>query len=335
MLRTWLTERFGIEVPVVSAPMGGVADGRFAAAVCAAGGLGMVSIGDETAAWVRAQAALAAEPGRAYGIGLLAWLLPDLSDQLDAIREIAPPLVSLSYGAYEPFVAPLREAGIVVATQVGTPEEARHAVDAGVDVVVARGSEGGGHGRDAVSTLVLLQAVLDAVDHPVLAAGGIATSRGLAAVLAAGAAGAWVGTPFLACPEAAWPQARKDRVLAAGCEDTVYTRVFDIGLGAAWPVRFGGRAVRNTFSETWHGREDELSREPGLNATHLAAYEASDFDTAAAWAGQSAGLVNVERSVADVVNDLASAEELLRHWDRSRDAGNPANHHVTPRPRDR
>ena len=86
-----MTDRFGIEVPVVSAPMGGMADGRFAAAVCAAGGLGMVGLGDgETAGWVRAQAALAAEPGTAYGIGLLAWQLPDLGDHLDAIREIAP-----------------------------------------------------------------------------------------------------------------------------------------------------------------------------------------------------------------------------------------------------
>jgi len=297
--------------------MGGMADGRFAAAVCAAGGLGMVGLGDdETAEWVRAQAALAAEPGRAYGIGLLAWQLPDLADQLDAIRDIAPPLVSLSYGAYEPFVAPLREAGIVVATQIGTPEEARHAVDSGVDVVVARGSEGGGHGRDAMSTLVLLQAVLDAVECPVLAAGGIATGRGLAAVLAAGAAGAWVGTPFLACVESGWPQARKERVLAAGLEDTVYTRVFDIGMGAAWPAEFGGRAVRNAFSETWHGREDELSRQPDLAASYGAAFAAGDFDTAAAWAGQSAGLVSGERSVADVVHDLAGAEELLHSWTR-------------------
>lgn len=298
----------------MSAPMGGLADGRFAAAVCAAGGLGMVGIGDEPADVVRAEAALAAEPGSAYGIGLLAWLLPELSDQLDAICEIRPALVSLSFGDYEPFVAPLRDSGIVVATQVGTPDEARHAVDAGVDIVIARGSEGGGHGRDAVSTLVLLQAVLDVVDCPVLAAGGIATGRGLAAVLAAGAAGAWVGTPFVACPEAAWSQARKDRVLAAGLEDTVYTRVFDIGLGAPWPVRFGGRAVRNTFSETWHGREDELSRRPDVNASYLAAFDADDFDTAAAWAGQSAGLVNRVRSVAEVVSGLAGAEPLLRRW---------------------
>lgn len=277
----------------------------------------MVGLGDgETAEWTREQAAIAGGPGRAYGIGLLAWQLPDLAKQLDAIRTIAPPLVSLSYGAYEPFVAPLREAGIVIATQIGTPQEARHAVDAGVDIVVARGSEGGGHGRDAMSTLVLLQAVLDAVDCPVLAAGGIATARGLAAVLAAGAAGAWVGTPFLACVESGWPQARRDRVLAAGLEDTVYTRVFDIGMGAPWPAEFGGRAIRNGFSETWHGREAELSRQPDLQATYSAAFAAGDFDTAAAWAGQTARLVSRQRTVADVVHDLAGAEELLHSWTR-------------------
>lgn len=330
MLRTWLTDRFDIAVPVVSAPMGSMADGRFAAAVCAAGGLGMVGLDDEPAEWVRAQAVLAADPGTAYGIGVLAWQLPDLVDQFAAIREIAPPLVSLSYGAYEPFVAPLREAGIVVATQVGTPEEALHAVDVGVDIVVARGSEGGGHGRDAMSTLVLLQAVLEAVDCPVLAAGGIASKRGLAAVLAAGAAGAWVGTPFLTCPESGWPQGRKDRVLAAGLEDTVYTRVFDIGLGAAWPVQFGGRAVGNSFSKTWHGREDELAQDPDLQTSYRAAFSAGDFDTAAAWAGQSAGLVSGERSVADVVHDLAGAEELLHRW--SRDIGHAEDQRPPSRP---
>src|SRR5204863_92166 len=138
-------------------------------------------------------------------------------------------------GDYEPFVGPLRDAGIVVATQVCTVDEALRAVAAGVDLLVARGSEGGGHGRDDVATLPLLQAVLDVVDVPVLAAGGVGTARGLAAVLAAGAEGAWVGTAFLGCHEVAWSKARKQKVLAAGLSDTVYTRVFDIGLGAPWP----------------------------------------------------------------------------------------------------
>src|SRR5699024_6204281 len=117
---------------------------------------------------------------------------------LDAAIAARPALVSVSFGDYRPYVGPLQEAGIAVATQVGDVAEAVEAARAGVDLVVARGAEAGGHGRNRVATLPLLQAVLDAVDRPVLAAGGISTGRGLAAVLAAGAAGAWVGTAFLA-----------------------------------------------------------------------------------------------------------------------------------------
>jgi nitronate monooxygenase len=120
---------------------------------------------------------------------------------MDAVVDLAPPLVSVSFGPYQRHVATLKRAGITVATQAGTVEEARAAERAGVDLIVARGGEGGGHGRDDIATLPLLQAVLDQVRVPVLAAGGISTARGLAAVLAAGAAGAWVGTAFLACPE--------------------------------------------------------------------------------------------------------------------------------------
>src|SRR5204862_3599478 len=135
---------------------------------------------------------------------------------------------------------------------------------------------GGGHGRHDVATLPLLQAVLDAVDVPVLAAGGIATARGLAAVLAAGAVGGWVGTAFLGCPESAWPAARRSRIFSAGMGDTVYTKAFDVGLGGRWPEEFGGRAVRNAFSDTWHGREGELGADADAQAAFVAAFDADD-----------------------------------------------------------
>ena len=201
-MRTWLGERFGLTVPVVAAPMAGVSTGRLAAAVSAAGGLGMLGVGPtSTPDWVREQCAVAREAGR-FGIGLMAWALAQDDALVDVIVAEAPALVSVSYGPYERWVAPLHDAGIVVATQAGTLGEAVAAEQAGVDVLVARGGEGGGHGRNDVATLPLLQAVLDAVTVPVLGAGGIGTARGLAAVLAAGAAGAWVGTAFLACTEA-------------------------------------------------------------------------------------------------------------------------------------
>jgi nitronate monooxygenase len=314
MIATWLTERFGLGVPIVAAPMSGAANGAFASAVCRAGGLGMIGISSESPDDVRAEAAAAAAGGTSYGIGLLAWLAKDRPDLLDVVIELRPPFVSLSYGAYAPLVEPLRSAGITVATQIGTVDEANQAVDSGVDVIVARGSEGGGHGRDAVATLPLLEAVLDRVDRPVLAAGGIATARGLAAVLAAGAAGAWVGTAFLGCPENAWSPARRSKVLAADLDSTIYTHVYDIAMQQPWPAQYGGRVIRNTFTETWHGREEELASSTSIRGELIAASDREDFDQFSVWAGQAAGLVTGERSVAEVVGEFAGAEALLRRW---------------------
>src|SRR3954451_3468923 len=235
MISTWLTDRFGIEVPVVSAPMGNVSYGRLAAAVSAAGALGTVAFGRATPDDVERECAVAAAPGRPYGVGFIAWTLTAQPDLVDAAVAARPALISLSYGDYAKYVDRIKAAGIAVATQAGTVDDARAAVDAGVDIVVARGGEGGGHGRDLVATLPLLQSVLDEVDVPVLAAGGIATARGVAAVLAAGAAGAWVGTAFLTCPEAASSPAARQALLAARETDTLYTTVLEIGRGIPWP----------------------------------------------------------------------------------------------------
>lgn len=170
MLTTWLTTRFDVSVPVVSAPMAGAAGGRLAAAVSTAGGLGMIGVGDAaTAAWVRQEASIAAESGAPYGVGLLAWSRPDRTGQLAAVLDApAPPvLVSVSYG--DPpgderrYLPALHAAGIVVATQVGSRAEADRAARDGFDVLIVRGGEGGGHGRDAVATLPLAAASTDTV----------------------------------------------------------------------------------------------------------------------------------------------------------------------------
>lgn len=291
--------------------MAGVSGGALAAAVSKAGALGCLAAGSTTpAAWVGEQAAVVS--GQPFGIGLLAWVLPERPELVEAALAVRPALVSLSYGPYERYVSRFQAAGVLVATQAGTVEEAVAAERVGVDVVVARGAEGGGHGRDEVATLPLLQGVLDAVSIPVLAAGGIGTARGVAAVLAAGAVGAWVGTAFLACPEAETsPQARA-RVLAASSTGTAYGRVFDVGLRQQWPAEYGGRALRNAFFDRWSGREDELARDEEAAAELRAASRLQEFDTAVIYAGQAVGLVRQERSAADVVTELARGEDLLR-----------------------
>ncbi len=314
MIATWLTDTFALEHPVVCAPMAGPGDGALAAAVSAAGGLGMVGVGAaRTPAWVREQAAVAAQGG-AYGVGLMAWALETDDAQLDAVLEVRPALVSVSFGRFEPFVARLREAGISVTTQVGTPEEARRAEAAGVDLLVVRGGEGGGHGRNDVGTLPLLQAVLDHVSVPVLAAGGIGTARGLAAVLAAGAAGAWVGTAFLTAHEAGTSAAVRRLLIDAGVDATSYGRVFDVALRLAWPEEYGGRGLRNAFFDRWQGRLEELATDDEAAAELRHAQSVGDHDTAYVYAGQGAGLLTAERSAAEVLEELAGAEDLLRRW---------------------
>ena len=303
---TWLD----LAVPVVQAPMAGVSGGALAAAVSAAGGLGCVAAGSTTpVAWLEEQAVLL--DGARYGIGLLAWALPSREDLVAAVLAARPALVSMSYGPYERYVERFRSAGVVVTTQAGTVEEAVAAERAGVDVVVARGGEGGGHGRDEVATLPLLQGVLDAVQVPVLAAGGIATARGVAAALAAGAVGAWVGTAFVPCPEAMTTPEARDRLLAAPLTGTAYGRVFDVGQRQAWPPEYGGRALRNDFFDRWEGRLDELAADEDAPAQLKAALRERDYDTAVLYAGQAVGLVTEARPAAEVVAELGRGVALL------------------------
>jgi nitronate monooxygenase len=309
----WLIERFGVTTRVVGAPMAGVGHGRLAAAVSAAGGIGTIGVGPfASGEWIATECAVASEPGRAFGVGLMGWSLPGNMDQLQATIEARPALVSVSFGPYDAHVGPLQEADIAVTTQVATADEARAAEQAGVDFIVSRGGEGGGHGRDEVGTLVLLQAVLDAVDLPVLAAGGIAGARGLAAVLAAGACGAWVGTAFLACTEAESSATARARIFAADETDTAYGRVFDIAQRLDWPPEFGGRALRNPFFDRWVGNYEALQADQGAVDELRAARGTEDFDTAYIYAGQGVGLLSREQTAAEVVAEFAGADERLR-----------------------
>ncbi|HLN75584.1 MAG TPA: nitronate monooxygenase [Nocardioidaceae bacterium] len=312
-MRTWLTNALGIDVPLIQAPMARVSDGRLARAVSEAGALGMIGIGPAASPeWIAAQAAVATQGGRPYGMGLMAWALEKNPAQVDAVLESDAAVVSVSFGAFEEPVRRLAEAGKVVTTQVGNLDEARRAEQAGVDFVVARGGEGGGHGRNDIATLPLLQMVLDTVEIPVVAAGGIANARGLAAVLAAGAAGAWTGTAFLSCTESAFRPASRERLVAAGDTATAYGRVFDVASRAAWPEEYGGRALRNAFFDEWEHREDDLAADSAALERYSSATQQADFDTTAVYAGQGAALLKSETSAANVVASFAGADDLLR-----------------------
>ena len=308
----WLTETFGLDVPVVGAPMANVSGGKLTAAISAAGGLGMLGAGSAvTADWIRTEGAVVAASGKPWGIGLMAWSVQERPEHLEAVLELKPALVSLSFGDYASYVGPLQEAGIVVATQAGTVADAREAIDAGVDAIVARGAEAGGHGRDAVATLPLLQAILDLTDLPVLAGGGISGPRGLAAVLAAGAAGGWIGTAFLTCAEALTSEPVRRRVIEADETDTVYGTVFDAASRAGWPDEFGGRALRNAYFDTWQGREDELKSDDAGHAEYVDGTRAADPARASIYAGQGVGALTGNPTAAEVLDGFATYRTYL------------------------
>ena len=300
----WLADNLGTSVPLVLAPMAGPGEGRLAHAVSEAGGLGMFGVGSTTTGdWIRAQAEVAGAQGAAYGIGLMAWAQPEAPEQVEVVLDLRPQLVSVSFGDIAGPVARLRDSGILTATQVCALPDLRMAQDAGVDVVVVRGAEGGGHGRNSTGTLPLLQMVLEHTSRPVLAAGGILNHRGLAAVLAAGAEGAWVGTAFLGCVEANMTGPARERLFAAS--ETGYGRVFDVAQEFPWPREFGGRALVNGFFDEWVGREDDM--DDPARRRHEVAQRAGDFDVAHLYAGQGVAALTGERAARDVVLDFAQA----------------------------
>lgn len=313
MLETWLTRRFGLNIPIVGAPMAGPGEADLAGAVGAAGGLGMIGVGgSRTPDWIQDQAARASHINQTFGFGLMAWALDRDDSRLETVINLRPALVSISFGDFEPHVQRVREAGIPVTTQVGNLDEALLAEQAGVDFIVARGSEAGGHGRNEVATLPLLQSVIERVEVPVVAAGGIGTARGLAAVLATGAVGAWVGTALLTTHQANNTSAARGRLLAATDTATVYGRVFDIAQRLAWPPEYGARGLRNTFFDHWNERLDDLANDNmAAEQLDLARRRPDDddaYDTAYIYAGQGVGGLTQERSVAEVMADFTGAE---------------------------
>ncbi len=311
MLSTPWATSFGLRAPIVNAPMGGVAGGRLAAAVTAAGGLGMVGMGSVATREMLAEQ-LQHVDGR-FGIGLVDWVMRNEAGLLEDALAARPALLSVSFGTDWSWVAAAHDVGIPTVTQVYDSTGARRAVDAGVDILVARGSEGGGHGEVKLGLLPLLDAVLDAVTVPVLAGGGVASARSLAAVLAAGASGAWVGTRLSACPEALTGDAGRRALVSASETDTAVTRVFDVAKGLPWPARFPSRVLANDFVQHWTGHEEAL--DSGAREELAAAIAAADCRIAPVDAGQGVGMIRDDTSVGEVIDEMCTgAARLLSGW---------------------
>ena len=295
----------GVRHPLLNAPMTPHAGGSLARAVSEAGAFGMLGFDEGETAESLAEELATLRAGNApvrFGIGLVRWALDLRPELVDLAIAAKPAFVSISFGDPTPYVERFHDAGILVGAQVQSRTWARTALDAGVDILIAQGTEAGGH-TGAVGTLPLLQIVLEmAGSVPVIAAGGIATGRGLAAVLAAGATGAWVGTPFLVAREARSNALARERVLASDETQTVLTAAFDRVQEKAWPVEFRGRALRNTFTDRFHDREDEIT--PSAREDFEAARARKDYDVAHLYAGQTVGLVDAIESAATIVDRI-------------------------------
>ena len=314
-MRTFLTETWKLQVPIVGAPMSPQAGGRLAAAISNAGGLGMIGVasGQPPEQILTDAAEFRQNAGdRRFGIGLMTWAVDARPELLDAALEAKPFAISMSFGDPTKYGERIRAAGIELVSQVHDRRSALVAEAAGATVLVAQGTDAGGH-TGSVGTLPLLQIVLEAVRVPVVAAGGIATGRGLAAVIAAGAAGAWIGTPFLVAEEARNSDVARKRLIAAVETETVLTSVFDVAQSIPWPKQFRGRGLRNNFSDRWDGREAGLTANEEAHRAFDKARKADDFSTAVLYAGQSVGLLDRVEPAGDIVRRIAEgAEARLR-----------------------
>ncbi len=310
-LRTAFTDLFGLAHPIALAPMGGSAGGALAAAVSNGGGLGLVGGGRGDPEWLERELAVVVErTGGPWGVGFLSWsATPDV---VEGALRYRPDAVMLSFGDPRPLAEPVLAAGARLILQVTDLEEAAQAVDIGADVIVPQGSEAGGHGGGR-ATLPFVPIVVDLVGAtPVLAAGGIADGRGVAAALALGAEGALIGTRFQARPEALVDPGVVKAIVEGNGENTERSRVLDIARGAPWPARYPARTLRNAFLDRWRGREDELEADEDARASYREATDRADLDAVPVWASQAIDLITEMMPAADLVGLLAAeAEQAL------------------------
>lgn len=316
-LHTRLTEILDIEHPVISAPMAFAAGGKLAAAVTAAGGLGLIGGGYGDADWLQREFAEARNTR--VGCGFITWSLAKRPALLELVLGHSPAAVMLSFGSPASFARPIKDAGARLICQVQNMEHARAAVDAGADIVVAQGAEAGGHGL-ARATFTLVPEVADylaktAPATVLAAAGGVADGRGLAAALMLGADGVLIGSRFWASAEALVHPAFQNAAIAADGDATVRTTVVDIVRKIDWPKPFTARVMKTGFVNEWHSREGELATpafaEREMNR-YLTAMRDGDPDNTGVWVGEAAGQFHDVRPAADLLQQIVDdAERLL------------------------
>jgi len=314
-ISTELTARLGIRHPILLAPMDTISGSRLVRAVSDAGGFGILGggYGDRT----RLETETAKLKGFAapFGIGFITWSLAKQPELLDIALEARPRAIMLSFGDPAPFASKIKAARSLLICQVQSEDMARQALDAGADILIAQGTEAGGHGASRTA-IDIVPAIVDlaAGRVPVVAAGGIADGRGLAAMMMLGASGVLIGTRFYASIEADGAEEAKQRIRAANSGETVRGVVFDWSRKLMWPAPFTARALSNDHLRRWTRREIELmQRADEVTVEYAAAKAAGNFDVAAVFAGESVGLIHDIPPAAEIVGRIvAEAEQTLQ-----------------------
>ncbi len=319
-LATRLTKRLGIAHPILSAPMAVAGGGALAAAVTRAGGLGLIGGGYGDGLWLAAQ--FQAAGNEPVGCGFITWALAKQPHLLDDALAHSPRAIMLSFGDPSPFAGAIHEAGAQLICQCQNLTHVRQALDAGADIIVAQGAEAGGHGQSR-GTIGFVPEVADMLasrspDTLLVAAGGIADGRGLAAALMLGADGVLMGTRFWASREALVHQRHHGAILASNGDGTVRTNAPDLARRLDWPAGFTIRVRENDFTKAWQGREGEMRQVIETEAPRYAkAFAEGDPDTGGVVFGEAAGLISDVPSASEIVQRIvAEAAALLERGNR-------------------
>lgn len=329
MISTRLTDRLGLELPIMLAPMALAGGGELAAACARAGAFGLVGGGYGDLEWTRREWGVATQrlantaAAQQLGCGFITWKLDQEASALDWVLDqpLQPKAIFLSFGDPRPYAERIAKAGARLICQIQNMAQLPQAVEAGATVIVAQGAAAGGHGAAAAtarSTMVFVPEAADwlaanAPDVLLLGAGGIADGRGLAALLMLGADGALLGSRLWASLEALPADAAKQQAVTAGGDDTARSPIFDVLRRKDWPAEYDFRALRNALHREWEGREDELRANPeAARAAFDAAVAAGDYSGANVTVGEATGLIRDLPAAGDILRQIAGeAEHLL------------------------
>ena len=317
MIKTALTDFLGVKHPILNAPMATSATAELAAAVSESGGFGMLGMGNTTPdpEWLDLQIKRVREiTDKPFGVGFIT-SVNDIHELVAVAVKSKVDLIGHSFSDPAPFMTEAQDEGIKVLAQVQTLKQAMHARDIGVDLIVAQGTDGGGH-TGHIGTISIVPAVVDACPEiPVLAAGGIVDGRGIAAALALGASGVWVGSRFVASDEWFGPEWAKQALTQVSTDETIITKSYDLATDAPFPFEVGHRVIQNELTRKWHQNYEELLQQKEDVKTDIAlAMKNADLSVAPVNASSASGsITSVDKASEIISNMMNEAENVLEN----------------------